>query len=296
MANKRKEKQLSAVPAPVKRIKKEKNTRATPKRRYDDMTVDEAQRSEFVAAMRRTGCDQDPVCVLRKKVTSSDTSSHHCRFLLPRDALTGAKQLEGKHLHLIMSEGERKRALEKGLDVKVLGRSGIVHDMTIRYLFSNKAYRMIRGDIMRFVAENRMREGQVFELWACREDDKLKLGVLNYDTAPRPDPSIPAPAAPVDRQESPARAQEAINIADVPALVAGPVPPAPAAYHQILSARALEANIVDDPILIAREREAARSHRRSDRPISLPLDDVTEVAILLLAASFTRKSNQKRRK
>lgn len=147
-----------------------------------NLAIEGEQHAQFLEALKELGIN-DPFFVLSKKITDSDTNKQQNRLLLPRDTLKSSRFFE-----LITDEEKARMEEKKGLNVKVLDQLKREYFMTLKYLGSNKAPRIIGSDWRRYVNNNALEEGQTLDLWGFRvekgteeqKDGALQLAMLNY--------------------------------------------------------------------------------------------------------------------
>ncbi|KAJ8476575.1 hypothetical protein OPV22_020302 [Ensete ventricosum] len=143
-----------------------------------------------VASLPMEARVNDPVCVMRKRITQSDIQRQQHRLLLP------IKQLNRPMLQGMMTAAEKMRTTEKsGLPINILDRAGREYSLTLKFLASIKAYRVMGADYMKLVEDNRIRTGHFLHLWVYRvgqrgsgdgianETGELRMAVINYAKA-----------------------------------------------------------------------------------------------------------------
>ncbi|RWW23776.1 hypothetical protein GW17_00011967 [Ensete ventricosum] len=143
-----------------------------------------------VASLPMEARVNDPVCVMRKRITQSDIQRQQHRLLLP------IKQLNRPMLQGMMTAAEKMRTTEKsGLPINILDRAGREYSLTLKFLASIKAYRIMGADYMKLVEDNGIRTGHFLHLWVYRvgqresgdgianETGELRMAVINYAKA-----------------------------------------------------------------------------------------------------------------
>ncbi|XP_038981152.1 uncharacterized protein LOC120110402 [Phoenix dactylifera] len=168
-----------------KKIKVPSHSQIKNKNCFDrNLVIEGEQHEQILEALKELGIT-DPLFVLSKKITSSDTTKQQNCLLLPCDTSKSSRLFE-----LITGEEKAQMKKKQGLNRKVLDQLKREYFMTLKYLGSNKAPRIIGPDWRRYVNNNTVEEGQILDLWGFRvekgtekqKDDRvLQLAILNYE-------------------------------------------------------------------------------------------------------------------
>lgn len=151
-------------------------------------TVVNEQRRQprHVASLPMEARVNDPVCVMRKRITQSDIERQQHRLLLP------INQVNKPMLQGAMTAAEKTRTTEKsGLPIKILDGAGREYNLILKFITSIKTYRIMGPDYMKLVDDNGIQTGHFLDLWVYRvgrrgsgdgianEAGELRMAIIN---------------------------------------------------------------------------------------------------------------------
>ena len=130
--------------------------------------IDPAEEERRREVMRRLGV-YDAAWALSKVLEDSDVMAGQSRLLLTGEAVRASPILEVfPELAELREDGLNA---EHALPVTVLDAEGREEEVKLRYLNSNKAYRVMGPGWRRLVQENGMSRGDRLDLYTCRRSN-----------------------------------------------------------------------------------------------------------------------------
>ncbi|KAF8666988.1 hypothetical protein HU200_053156 [Digitaria exilis] len=114
--------------------------------------------------------------IVSKILTNTDCNSNAHRLLLPRLSM-----LNSPLMSMLTQEEHEAVGEKKGKSLEVLDRHGRSYQMDLKFLKSDKEYRLI-GEWPKLVEQNGMRKGDLVHLGAFRFGERLLLTLLHHAT------------------------------------------------------------------------------------------------------------------
>ncbi|XBI38963.1 hypothetical protein VPH35_123845 [Triticum aestivum] len=130
--------------------------------------IDPAEEARHRQVMDSLGV-YDADWALSKTLEQSDVQSGQNRLLLTKETVRGGPI--PKFFPELEELGDDGLNAQNKVSVKVLDAKGHEKDVHLRYLNSNRAYRVVGSDWRKLVEESHMCKGDRLDMYACRRGD-----------------------------------------------------------------------------------------------------------------------------